>query len=81
MADPRNRTKATGDTHLPEVEADDFDAERGHPEGTGTEGTQSRGQRGGGDAGRGGRHAGELKDRDNPTSDTDGGTRGPGDAR
>ena len=42
MASAKDRIKLTGDTHMPEVESDDFDNEASHPEGTGTEDTQAR---------------------------------------
>jgi hypothetical protein len=58
MPNPRNKAKATGDTHLPEVEADEFAEQEAHPEGTGTE------------AGGDGRKSGPLKDREVPTGDS-----------
>jgi hypothetical protein len=80
MPNAKDRIKASGDTHLPEVEADEFDMQGSHPEGTGTEGTQARDRSrdGEGDPARGGNKAGELKDRDNPTSNSYGDTRDSG---
>ena len=80
MPNPKDNGKATGDTHLPEIEADEFAEQESHPEGTGTEGTQARERspEGEGSPGRGGRHAGVLKDRDAPTSDSYGDTRDSG---
>lgn len=75
MPNAKNRIKASGDTHLPEVEADDFDVQGSHPEGTGTEGTQARerSRDGEGDAPRGGSKAGLVTDRDSASaSDSDG---------
>lgn len=62
MPSPRDKAKATGDTHLPEIESEDLTAQESHPEGTGTPGTQE-GRR---DKGRGGHHAGVIKDREEP---------------
>jgi hypothetical protein len=83
MPNPRNKAKATGDTHLPEIEADEFDVHESHAEATDTEGTQarSRDSEGRGSAPRGGSKAGVLKDRDAPTSDSYGDTRETGGGR
>lgn len=42
MPNAKTRIKLTGDTHLPEVESDDFDRPEPHPEGAGTEGGGER---------------------------------------
>lgn len=80
MPNAKNKAKASGDVHLPEVESDDLDLQGSHPEGTGTEGTQarSRDRDGRGSPPRGGNKAGVLKDRDAPTSDSYGRTRDSG---
>ena len=62
MPSPKDKAKATGDVHLPEIESEDLDAQEAHPEGTGTPGTQERGRNGDGVGSppRGGGHAGEV---------------------
>ena len=80
MPSPKDNAKATGDTHLPEIESEDLDAQEAHPEGAGTPGTQQRHRdaEGMGSPPRGGNHGGLIKDRDAPTSDSGGGTRESG---
>ena len=82
MPDAKNNAKLTGDTHLPDVESDlpiegasdnapgkaNAAADRGRSTELGQEGKAGRGQR----------HAGELKDKDAETSDTYGNTRDSG---
>jgi hypothetical protein len=68
MPSPKDKAKATGDTHLPEIESEDLTAQESHPEGTGTPGTQERRRnpQGRGSPPRGGHHAGVIKDREEP---------------
>jgi hypothetical protein len=82
MPDPKNNTKMTGDTHLPDVESE-FNIEERNAQAAGAGGTQEdRGQASGrgeeGNPGRGGKKAGELKDKDAETSDSYGKTRDSG---
>jgi hypothetical protein len=71
MPNARNRIKASGDTHLPEVEADEFEVQGAHPRGAGTDGIQTRDRSpdGKGDPPRGGNKGGVMTDGENPTSD------------
>jgi hypothetical protein len=68
MPDAKNNAKLTGDTHLPEVEAEELDRQGGSPQGAGVPGTpEGRGRQAElnmeeGRPGRGNRHAGELHD-------------------
>jgi len=80
MPNPRDKAKATGDVHLPEVESEDLQNQGAHPEGTGTPGTQERHRNtgGGGSPPRGGNHAGVIMDREAPTSDSYDDTRDSG---
>jgi hypothetical protein len=68
MPNPRNRVKATGDTHLPEIESEDLPAQESHAEGTGIPSTQERNRDGKsrGGASRGGHHAGLVR-KDEPS--------------
>lgn len=70
MPSPKDRAKATGDIHLPEIESEDLDAQGAHPRGAGTPGTQQRhrGANGIGSPPRGANQAGVVKD-DAPTGD------------
>ena len=81
MPDPKNNTKMTGDTHLPDTESE-FNVEEANPQGAGDAATRDSGQsavRGDeGAAQRGGKKAGVLKDRDAQTSDSYGKTRDSG---
>jgi hypothetical protein len=79
MPDPKNNAKMTGDTHLPDVESE-FSVEERNAQAAGADGTQDRaGDSGGeGNPGRGGKKAGELKDKDAQTSDSYGNTRDSG---
>jgi hypothetical protein len=65
MPSPKNKAKATGDVHLPEIESEDLDVQESHPEGTGTPGTQDRerNDEGVGSPPRGGNHGGVIEDR------------------
>jgi hypothetical protein len=80
MPNPRDKAKATGDVHLPEVESEDLSTQGSHPEGTGTPGSQERHRdaQGRGSPPRGGNRGGEIKDREAPTSDSYGNTRDSG---
>lgn len=68
MPSPKDKAKATGDTHPPEVEADDLPLQESHPEGTGTPGTQERHRdpEGQGSHERGGHRAGLVREDDEP---------------
>lgn len=68
MPDAKDNAKMTGDTHPPEVESD-LPIEEGRSNAAGTTGTPR---------GRGIKKAGRLKDKDDPTSDSDGDTPGSG---
>lgn len=79
MPDGKNNAKMTGDTHLPDVESE-LPLQEGTT-GVGDEGTPSgRGRAGGNQRrpGRGVHKAGVVKDRDAPTSDSDGDKRESG---
>lgn len=74
MPDPKDNTKASGDTHLPEVESE-LPMDEGSGGALGADGTPSdrgrateSGMRG--KPGRGIKHAGLLKDKDDATSDS-----------
>jgi hypothetical protein len=82
MPDPKNNTKMTGDTHLPDTESE-FNAEEANAQGAGENASpagrgHSTGRGDEGVAGRGGKKAGMLKDRDAQASDSDGTTRDSG---
>jgi hypothetical protein len=82
MPDPNNKTKMTGDLHLPDVETD-LPLQEGISDGLGADGTpRDRGQAGNsaadGRARRGINHAGIIKDKDDETSDSYGNTRDSG---
>lgn len=82
MPDPKDNAKQTGDVHPPEVESD-LPIEGNMPDALGTEGTPSNRGRATelgkkGRPGRGGKHAGVLKDKDAETSDSYGKTRESG---
>jgi hypothetical protein len=87
MPDPKNNTKMTGDTHLPDTESE-FNVEEANAQAAGQSGTPrdrgragERGDRVRGDEGvpgRGGKKAGLLKDSDAQTSDSYGNTRDSG---
>ena len=89
MPDPKDNAKASGDTHLPEVESD-LPMEEGSAGALGADGTprdRGRATESGslGKPGRGIKHAGLLKDKDDETSDSYGtpadsgeGASGPG---
>lgn len=82
MPDPKDNTKMTGDTHLPDTESE-FSVEEANAQAAGeSETPRDRGQstERGDQAipGRGGKKAGVLKDRDAQTSDSDGKTRDSG---
>jgi hypothetical protein len=66
MPNAKDHAKATGDTHLPEVEAEDLKEQESHSQGAGAPGTQDRHRdaEGRGSPPRGGRHAGLVKDDD-----------------
>lgn len=68
MPNAKDNAKATGDTHLPEIESEDLDAQEAHPEGTGTPGTQDRERNpeGTGSPPRGGNRAGVVRSDDKP---------------
>jgi hypothetical protein len=66
MPSAKDRAKATGDTHLPEIEPDEFDTHQPSPTGAGMPGNRMRASR---------RSVSGLKDRDAPTSDSTGETR------
>jgi hypothetical protein len=68
MPSPRNKAKATGDTHLPEIESEDLPLNDAHPEGAGTPGTQDRQRNpeGEGSPPRGENHAGVVRSGDEP---------------
>jgi hypothetical protein len=66
---PKDKAKATGDTHLPEVEQEPPQAR------------EQRRQQDEATPGRGENQAGFIKDRDNPTSDSYGNTRDSGEGR
>jgi hypothetical protein len=66
MPSANDRAKATGDTHLPEIESDEFDTHQPSPTGAGMPGNRMRASR---------RSVSGLKDRDAPTSDSTGETR------
>jgi hypothetical protein len=68
MPNPRDKVKATGDVHLPEVESEDLTTQGAHPEGTGTPGRPPRG----------GNRGGEIRDREAPAGDSDENTRDSG---
>ena len=42
MPNAKDNAKATGDTHLPEIESEDLPLQEAHPQGAGTPGTQDR---------------------------------------
>ena len=42
MTSPKDKAKATGDIHPPEVESEDLDVQGAHPQGAGIPGTQHR---------------------------------------
>jgi hypothetical protein len=75
MPNPKDNTKMTGDTHLPDTESE-FSVEEANAQASGGTGAQHRGQsseRGNqGAAGRGGKKAGMLKDGDPQASDSSG---------
>lgn len=78
MPDPKDNAKATGDTHLPEIESD-LPMQEGSDNALGADGTpRDRGQatKKGfvGKPGRGIRKAGLVKDQDDETSDSVGST-------
>ena len=82
MPDPKNNTKMTGDTHLPDTESE-FSVEERNAQAAGKAGTTAdrsqsseRGEEG--VRGRGGKKAGVLKDSDAQTSDGYGKTRDSG---
>jgi hypothetical protein len=82
MPDPKDNTKMTGDTHLPDTESE-FSVEEANAQAAGESGTprdrgQSTGRGDEGVTGRGGKKAGVLKDRDAQTSNSYGKTRGSG---
>jgi hypothetical protein len=81
MPNPKDNTKMTGDTHLPDTESE-FSVEEANAQAAGEAGTQHRGQsseRGNqGAAGRGGKKAGVLKDSDAPGNDSGGQSRDSG---
>jgi hypothetical protein len=58
MPSPKDKAKATGDTHLPEIESEDLPLDDAHPEGTDDEGE--------GNPPRGERDAGVVKKDDEP---------------
>lgn len=66
MPNAKDNAKATGDTHLPEVESEDLSQQESHSQGAGAPGTQDRHRdaEGKGSPPRGGRHAGLVKDDD-----------------
>ena len=65
MANPHNKAKMTGDTHLPDVESDDLPLQEGSSGALGADGTpQGRGSANEGGPGRGINKAGVLKDSD-----------------
>jgi hypothetical protein len=66
MPSAKDRAKATGDTHLPEIEPDQFDTHQPRPTGAGVPGSRTRASR---------RSVSGLKDRDAPTSESPGDTR------
>ena len=68
MPSPKNKAKATGDTHLPEIESEDLPPNDAHPEGAGTPDTQDRRHEpdGQGNPPRGEHHAGVVKRDDEP---------------
>jgi hypothetical protein len=63
MPNAKDNAKATGDTHLPEVESEDLPTQESHPEGAGTPGTQDRERNaeGIGSPPRGGNKGGEIR--------------------
>jgi hypothetical protein len=65
MPSAKDRAKATGDTHLPEIEPDEFDTHQPRPTGAGMPGSRMRASR---------RSVSGLKDRDAPSSDSSGET-------
>ena len=64
MPNPKDNLKDSGDTHLPEIESEDLDAQEAHPKGAGTPGTQQRhrDRDGMGSPPRGGNHGGVIED-------------------
>jgi hypothetical protein len=78
MADPKDNAKMTGDTHLPDVESE-FNIEERNAQAAGSGGTQEGASGGQDGPGRGGKKAGELKDKDAETSNSYGNTRDSGD--
>ena len=62
MPSPKDKAKASGDVHLPEIESEDLDAQESHPNGAGTPGTQQRHRdaEGEGSPPRGGNHGGVV---------------------
>jgi hypothetical protein len=76
MPDAKNNAKLTGDTHLPDAESEDLSLQEASDNALGADGTpRDRGQateKGFTDKpGRGVKHAGLLKDKDDETSDSD----------
>jgi hypothetical protein len=71
MPSPRNKAKATGDIHLPEIESEDLDVQGSHPQGAGIPGTQQRDRDGDGVGSppRAGNRGGVITDREAPMSD------------
>jgi hypothetical protein len=73
MPHPKDNTKMTGDTHLPDTESE-FSVEEANAQAVGGTGTQerahssNRGKQGA--ARRGGKKAGVLRDGDAPNSDS-----------
>jgi hypothetical protein len=61
MPSAKERAKATGDTHLPEIEPDELQALRSRPAAASMPGSRIRASRRNG--------SGEPTDRDSPTSD------------
>lgn len=61
MPNPRDKAKASGDVHLPEIESEDLQNQGAHPEGTGTPERTSRPRRG--------NHAGVIRDREVPSGE------------
>jgi hypothetical protein len=66
MPNPRDNAKASGDTHLPEIESEDLDVQEAHPGGAGTPGTQQRHRDADGEGSppRGANHGGVIEDRE-----------------
>lgn len=64
MPSPKDNAKATGDTHLPEIESDDLPVNEAHPDGAGVPGTQERhrDREGQGSPPRGEDHAERVRD-------------------